>query len=401
MSPKPPARYCEFHLLHALPASCLNRGEDNEPKTMKLGNTLRAMVSSQSWKRTIRQNIEDHLDEHAVRTRSIPPRLARTLRTAGWPEDLAQFAAMQVARCAGGEGLKTDPQEDHRTLAMTFTPDSVLHDLAALCEQHRTALEEAAASTTPDADSSKNTKKRGKNSPATPAALPDKAVNALLTSRTASINMFGRMLAGVPGGHVDGAIYLPPAFTVHTSNPQPDFFTAVEEWPEPGTSGSAHLQTAFFTAGVFYRYAAVNVTDLTRNLDDPAQAAHLLTLFAEEFITSLPQAKRTSTAPYTLPYLVHYAVRDRRPVSYADAFEQPVAPARTGGYTTPARDTLTRYAAAMTRLTGTRLRIAHGHAGTHDEPLKELGTPHTSYDALIASCAHAATQTPTPDPVTA
>jgi CRISPR system Cascade subunit CasC len=402
MPTPPPSRYLDLHALQTIPAACLNRGEDQEPKTLMLGHTVRALASAQCWKRVIRLNIENRLDEHAVRTRSIPPRLARALRTAGWPEDLATFAGAQVALCAGGDGLKTDPKEGGRTLAMVYANEHrLMSDLVALCEQHRIALHEAhqAAATQPEEKTKRGTKSKKKDE----KVLPEKAVNTVLTGRTATINLLGRMLAGVPGGHVEGAVHLAPAFTVHASDPQPDFFTAVEDWPEPGASGSAHLQTAFFTTGIFYRYAAVNVTELAGNLDHPGTTREMLALFAEEFITSLPQAKRTSTAPHTLPYLVHYAVRDRRPVSYAGAFEQPVTAARAGGYTDPARHTLVRYAAAMTRLTGTRLRIAHGHAGIHDDPLEELGAHHLSYDDLVDAAVTAGCTTPASEfgPVTA
>jgi CRISPR system Cascade subunit CasC len=395
-----PGRFLDLHALQTLPASCLNRSEDNEPKTLLYGNTVRAMVSPQCWKRVIRTNLEDRLDEHAVRTRMLPARVSRRLRSAGWPEDLARFAALQVVRCAGGDGLATDPQAADRTLAMPFLPESVLQGLAELCDTYRADLEDAAAEAARPATSTDDTattapkRQTKKKKPELPAVLPVKAVNALVTSRTATINLLGRMLAGIPGGHVSGALHLAPAFTVHTSDPQPDFFTTVEDWPDSHDSGSAHLQTAFFTTGVYYRYATVNVTELTGNLDSaPGATARLLRLFTEEFLTSLPQAKRTSTAAHTLPYLIHYSVRDRRPVSYAAAFEQPVPPARTGGYTDTARQTLADYAAAITRLTGTTSRVAHGQAGIHQTPLDPLGTHHASYEDLITACTAAACPT--------
>jgi CRISPR system Cascade subunit CasC len=406
------ARYIDLHLLHQLPVSCLNRGDDQEPKTMRWGNTTRAYVSPQCWKRPVRHSMEEALDEYAARTRLLPLRVTHALERARWPHELAAFAGRQIARCANREGLKTDRGTSHRTQAMLFIPRTTLDDLVALCERHRPALEDAAATEAANAQAEteatgaaksngketvakKTTKAPKKQAPA--AVLPTKDVAALLRRRTATINLFGRMLAEIPDGHVESAVDLAPAFTVHPSDKQPDFFTAVEDWATPHDAhGSAHLQTAFFTSGVFYRFTTVNLTELTRNLDGSHTHAHeLLELFLDTFIYSLPQAKKTATAPHTLPYLVHYAVRDRRPISYAAAFEEPVRAPRSGGFTEPARDRLCDYAAAIARLTGQRHLIAHGHTGTHKEPAPHLGTHHFSYDDLIDACTTAAT-TPRP-----
>ncbi|MGW6471389.1 type I-E CRISPR-associated protein Cas7/Cse4/CasC [Streptomyces nigra] len=376
-----PARYADFHILHPLPASLLNRGEDDLPKTLLLGGVVRALVSSQSWKRAVRVRLEDVLDEHAARTRMLPLRVADALRAAGWPTELAAFAGTQIVRSATTEGLKTEENQRGITSATLYLPRDVLDDLTHLCSEHRPHLEEAlaketAAHTTP----AKGTRKKTKAE----AVLPTPRVASVIRRRTATINLFGRMLAEVPDAHVDGAVQMAPAFTVHASSPQPDYFTTVEDWAAPNESGSAHLQTAFFTTGLLYRYATVNLTELARNLNgDHDQALHLLRLFADAFIDVMPGAKKTSTAPHTYPHLVHYAIRDRRPVSYAGAFEQPVKHAPGGGYTTPAIATLSQHAAGLNRLLGTRRLLGCGYATLPPDPVDHLGTAHAGLDDLI------------------
>ena len=376
-----PARYADFHILHPLPASLLNRGEDDLPKTLLLGGVVRALVSSQSWKRAVRVRLEDVLDEHAARTRMLPLRVADALRAAGWPTELAAFAGTQIVRSATTEGLKTEENQRGITSATLYLPRDVLDDLTHLCSEHRPHLEEAlaketAAHTTP----AKGTRKKTKAE----AVLPTPRVASVIRRRTATINLFGRMLAEVPDAHVDGAVQMAPAFTVHASSPQPDYFTTVEDWAASNESGSAHLQTAFFTTGLLYRYATVNLTELTRNLNgDHDQALHLLRLFADGFIDVMPGAKKTSTAPHTYPYLIHSNLRDRRPVSYAAAFEQPVKHAPGGGYTTPAVTALSEHAGALNRLLGTRRLADSGYATLHNTPVEHLGTAHAGIDDLI------------------
>lgn len=386
-----PARYIDLHALHPMPASLLNRGEDNEPKTLLLGGAMRAMVSSQAWKRAIRLMAEEELDEHAARTRNLPLRVADALREAGWPQDLAAFAGAQIVRSATKEGLRTEEKQGGITSALLYLPRDVLAEMTELCEEHRPQMEEALAHQAAAAAAPPKGGRNKKTASAVPAVLPTRTVASLIRRRTATINLFGRMLAELPGAHVDGAVQMAHAFTVHQSDPQPDYFTAVEDWAGPEEAGSAHLQTAFFTTGVLYRYATVNLTELIRNLNgDEDQALRLLALFTEAFIESLPQAKKTSTAPHTLPHLVHYAVRDRRPVSYAAAFEVPVRQAPGGGYTLPAVQALSQHASALNRLLGERRRIAHGYATHQQTPVDHLGTAHASFEDLADALTSAA-----------
>ncbi|MGI5473351.1 type I-E CRISPR-associated protein Cas7/Cse4/CasC [Streptomyces sp. CA-132043] len=375
------SRYAELHALQCYPLSCLNRGQYDEPKTLDFGGTVRAAISSQCGKRHWRMELEEELGEPAARTRRVPPRVIAALRQRDWPADLADFAGAQIARSAKHKGLRTQPQADHLTEAMLYQPTTqLIEDLVALCETHRASL---AAALTADP----------KDDPG--ALLPTEQVIAGLLKRTATINLFGRWIAELDGADVPGAVQAAWSFTTHTSAPQPDFYTAVEDWPAPGDHGSAHMANTFHTAGVFYRYATVNLTELLHNLEGNLKAtAELLTLFTKAFIMTVPQAKRTSTAPHTVPHLVHYVIRDRRPVSYADAFDQPVQAAPRGGYLAPTRRALTDHAAALDQLIGTRHRISHGYATLCPEPLKPLGTRHTSFEELAAACTASATAPP-------
>ncbi|MFI9780495.1 type I-E CRISPR-associated protein Cas7/Cse4/CasC [Streptomyces sp. NPDC051956] len=387
-----PARYLDLHILQAVPAANLNRDEFQDPKSITYGNAERTFVSSQAWKRPIRLAVEDELGEYAARTRTLAHVLADRLKDTDWPDTLADFAAAQVVLSAKKDGLKHEP--DFRTKAMLYLPQAVLDDLAALCQDNRAELEEALATHTAEAaDDSK--KKRKEPAP----VLNSKQVAHHLTRRTASINLFGRMLAELSDGHVEAAVQMAPAFTVHRSAPQPDYFTAVEDWPQPGDRGGAHLETAFLTAGVFYRFTTINITELLNNLTrdaHPDTARDLIELFTWHFIMAMPGSRKTATAPHTIPDLVHYTVRDARSISYSAAFEQPVQADTRGGHLAPALTTLTNYATAIDRLVGTRRRIAHGHATTGTPLNDPLGTHHPSFDDLTAACATAALTAHTP-----
>ncbi|WP_377271634.1 type I-E CRISPR-associated protein Cas7/Cse4/CasC [Peterkaempfera sp. SMS 1(5)a] len=378
------ALYIDLHALQSVPFANLNRDDLGQPKTVRYGNTERIRVSSQSWKREIRHEVEDQLGEYARRTRLVPGKVAESLRTAGWPTGLAQFAGEQVARSAG-KGLKTE--EGGKTSVLLYLPASAIDELAALCQRHRDALEAAAERTQSAAGKGKA---KGK-ADGSEAVLPTDEVTALLKGRTATIDLFGRMLAELPGGKVDGAVQVAHPFTTHGSDPQQDFFTAVDDWLPAEETGSGHMQTAEFSAGVFYRFSTVNVEDLVTNLDgDRDRAQELVKLYIDAYLMSLPQAKKNSTAPHTIPDLAYIAVRTRRPVSFAAAFEQPVGPQLSGGFSQASRQALAEYAVAVDRLTAGRGRIAHAHAGIEDKPIDGLGTRHTSFPDLVDAAVQAA-----------
>lgn len=283
---------------------------------------------------------------------------------------------------------------------MIYTAEAhLIDDLVALCASHRTQLQEALAATTApkngtegEAEDEENTApkrdvkgKRKAEENTTPRTLPGKEVGRILARRTACIDLFGRMLAGHEDSRVAGAVQMAWAFTTHTAERQPDFYTAQEDWGEPGDRGSAFLSTAFLTAGVFYRYASVNLTDLIAARGGRQDALDLLGLFINAFLYARPGGKQNSTAPNTLPDTVTYTVRDSCPVSYADAFDQPVRADRHGGYLAPSRRALSAHAATSDRLAGTRDRIGHGHTTAHTSPLEHLGPHHAGFHALTAA----------------
>ncbi|MFJ2769187.1 type I-E CRISPR-associated protein Cas7/Cse4/CasC [Streptomyces sp. NPDC087300] len=367
--------FVDFSAIQSVPAANLNRDDLGSPKTVTYGNVSRIRVSSQSWKRVIRHGVEHDLAERAARTRLVPLKVKEALQRFGWPAELAEFAGAQVAASAGKKPLKTE--KAGHTSVLLFLPESGIDELTAVCAEHREALEKALDKKNPG------------------AVLPPARIEEILKRRTASISLLGRMLAELPGANVDGAAQVAHAFTTHASEPQRDYFTAVDDWLGESETGSGHLDTAEFSAGVFYRFASVNVTDLLTNLDGDRKAARtVLASFADQFLMSLPQAKKNSTAPHTIPDLAYLAVRTGRPISLAAAFETPVAADRTGGHSAPSRQALAAYASDINRLTGNRNRPFHGHAGVSGAPLEGIGSAYTSFPDLTEVAIAAALPEP-------
>jgi CRISPR system Cascade subunit CasC len=362
--------YIDIHALQTVPFANLNRDDLGTPKTLMYGDAERTRVSSQSWKRAVRHEIEQRLGQPAVRTRRLIQGIATRLTAQGWDEKLAVAAGQQVMLSAGKEAIKVE--DDEVTTSVTFyLPAAGIDELAALVSGHRDAIEAQA----------------GKKKPA--PVLPKDRVENILRSRNGTIQLLGRMLAELPGAEVDGAVQFAHAFTTHATTVETDFFTAVDDIPKPGDHGSAHMNSGQFSAGTFYRYANIGLGTLTANLDGDLDAARELTAeFLRAFITTVPAGKQNATAAMTIPDLVYIAVRGDRPVSLAAAFEDPVR--SQAGYAGPSREVLSSYAARLHEYWGSDGLNWHGHAAISGKPADGLGGRVTALTGLTATAVAAA-----------
>ncbi len=372
------ARFIDIHVVQSVPFANLNRDDNNSVKTVRYGDTDRTRVSSQSWKRAVRQYFQQNTGEQALRTRRVGARLAHLLENErGWPTDLARRAGQHAA---AGSSIKFEVGKNEPvvlTNAMVYVPETAVAELADLADEFRTELEAAK-------DIKKSTDK---------SVLPQDRIDAILRSRNGVINLFGRMLAEVDDAGVDGAVQVAHALTTHGTDVELDYFSAVDDvtstWGD--TTGSAHMGHTEYSAGVFYRYATLDLADLLSNLGgDRAAAKELAQAFIEAFILSLPQAKKTATAPHTIPDLVHLSVRSNRPLSYAAAFEKPVRSHDGGGYAAASRTALDTYATAANKLLGGRGIVAAGWASLEEKDLTGLGARTESFPELIDLAVNAA-----------
>ena len=388
------ARHIDIHILQTYPYSCLNRDDANSVKTLTYGGVERTRLSSQSQKRPIRLAIEAELGQQSLRTRRLSARLAHHLaQERGWPAELAERAGDHLVAASSVEtdapdeptskNAKPKPVGPLSTKAVVYLPESAIAEFAQLAEEHRAALE-----TAPDLKTLKS------KEAAAASVLPTDKVDAILRSRNGVINLLGRMLAEVGGSEVDGALHLAHAFTTHETETQLDYFSLVDDitalWND--TAGSAHMNTNEFSAGTFYRYLSLDLAELLRNLkDDQSSARELTKSLLAHSILAIQGAKHTSTAPFTVPDLVHLAVRDDRPYSYAAAFETPVPNGEAGGFVAGSLAALSGHAEAVARFIGqTHAPRYLGYASLHSKDLSSLGTHEDGIDELIsAALAHA------------
>ncbi|MFE1100627.1 type I-E CRISPR-associated protein Cas7/Cse4/CasC [Nocardiopsis alba] len=391
---QPHAYYVDVHILQSVPVSALNRDDLNAVKTVDYGGVRRTRVSSQSWKRALREAFQQEIGQFATRTRRIGKAVADVLQEKhGWDgKDARRGGAHIVA--ASGIKFEVVKEPDHEgyevtTNGLVYLPSESIEELADLAAENRDKIKK---------------KKIAKASDT--SGIPTGDVHEIIRRGNAVIHTFGRMLAEVDEAGVDGAAQVAHAFTTHRSDLQVDYFTAVDDLTsEWGETGSGHLNEAEFSAGTFYRFATLDLRALVTNMglitdvgkvrasENPREhfqdARNIVGSFLSSFIRSLPQAKKNSTAPHTAPDLVHLSVRRDRPLSFAAAFETPVRHAQGGGYGAASREQLVEYAKTATALMGSDRVLTAQWAGTGQD-VEGLGPRAGSFDALVEAGVEAA-----------
>ncbi|TDD96410.1 type I-E CRISPR-associated protein Cas7/Cse4/CasC [Actinomadura rubrisoli] len=338
----------ELHILQTVPPSNLNRDDTGTPKSAVYGGVRRARVSSQAWKRATRKVFQELLDptELGVRTRRLAELLGKRIRglDKSIPEDQAWAVAAATITAATGakiEPLKRNTKEGEPEPApeakyLIFLSARQLDALAELAVQGRDDI----------AAFFKNKENKA-------------AAKQLANSRhSVDIALFGRMVADGSDINVDAAAQVAHAISVHRVDVESDYYTAVDDHKEreEDDKGAGMIGTVEFNSATLYRYAALDVDLLRRNLgkglreDDPADVPvrRAVEAFVRGFVESLPTGKINTFGHHTLPDAVVAKVRSTRPVNFVGAFERPCrANEDSGGHVLEASERLAKQIPAI------------------------------------------------------
>jgi CRISPR system Cascade subunit CasC len=295
--------FVNLHVLISHSPSCLNRDDMNMQKTAVFGGVRRVRVSSQSLKRALRTSdyYRNHLGECSIRTRELG-RLRDALVKALAERFPAELVSRTLELTSGKEGLAEN------TIGDAVAPWSIA-EFSRLCELVQRAEAE-------DTDTKKLEKLVAQEAASLKQAM----------AQNIDIALSGRMATSGLMTSVDGAMAVAHAITTHAAESDIDWFTAVDDLiVDSGEVGAGHLDTQEFSAGVFYRYASVNLRQLQDNLGGASRdralevAAHALHLLS----TIVPSAKQQSFAAHNLADFAMVTLADQ-PISLSNAFENPI-----------------------------------------------------------------------------
>lgn len=372
--------FVNYHILISHNSSCLNRDDMGMQKTAVFGGTRRVRISSQSLKREMRKpRIEEHtnsywkqnLGEPSIRTRDLS-KLNEKFITALGDEFEPAFVTEAIDRFVKTTKSATNDTEDdaadEEAVESTEKTDTkkadkkiavapwVTNEIREICcvikavkdegisDEELKKLEETFSKQKKKKKSLEDLREEfiGKKIEKQLKEKAEAVKNALASA--VDIALFGRMATSGLMTSVDGAMAVAHAITTHTVDGDIDWFTAVDDLiQDSGETGSGHLDTQEFSAGVFYRYASLNLSLLQKNLGvDRQRALEIAKHFLHLLATTIPSAKQNSFAAFNLTDFACVSLSDM-PISLANAFEEPVARGQKGGFRKPSIDAFCDY----------------------------------------------------------
>lgn len=360
-------KHLELHIIQSVPVACLNRDDLNSPKTAVFGGVQRARVSSQSWKRAIREMAEKDVDKSSQfkgkRSRLFIEKISSALLKLGETETIANCLAL----CAGHYLAKLDPKQDGKVKTLVFLSpfeyEIFANLLFTLNDDDKKKLTDAVANidkeklssdddNDTDVDEEEPEKKKKDKKKLTPkqfsklvakiiktpiekAFKQEKKETKSLPKDAADIAIFGRMVANDHSLTVEAASMFSHALSTHKADNEIDFFAAVDELQPKEESGAGMTGTLEFNSATYYRFAALNM-DMLADKDHlgsmtKEERQTVIRTFIEATVKAIPGARKNTMNSNTLPAYVVGVVREKgHPIQLVNAFEQPVRPSMKG-----------------------------------------------------------------------
>lgn len=356
-------KHLELHIIQSFPVACLNRDDLNSPKTAIFGGVQRARVSSQSWKRAIREMTKemDTAMFKGNRSRRMVSELVTRLEEKGVKKNVAVIIGEQVADIVETLDSKTDADGYKKIKTLMFFSDAeynavvnaVTDEIRTLAEKVKSSLDAVDASTetlkklngdvkqeAAKQELEKLEKELDKDKKGLAKAFGDKAIRDAIKSvqlkDAADIALFGRMVANDHSLTVEAASMFSHALSTHKTDNEIDFFAAVDDLQPKEESGAGMTSTLEFNSATYYRFTALNLDMLadTDHLESMTKEERqtVVRTFIEATIKAVPGARKNTMNGNTLPAYVLGIVRDAgHPVQLVNAFENPVRSSQ--GYT--------------------------------------------------------------------
>lgn len=327
----------ELHYLQNFAPSNLNRDDTGSPKEAFFGGTRRLRISSQSFKRAMRQDFAQRqiLSEAELgeRTKRAHKEIARRIQAEGSAAE-QRLAAAELA--LGGLGL---PVKDGKSQYLLFLGRDELQRVADIVSNNWSEFQAAV----PEPETESGKKKKASKKAALSGDLNAQLKGALNGSKAVDVALFGRMLADLPDRNADAAAQVAHPISTHALRErQYDFYTAVDDLKPQDNAGADMLGTVEFASATVYRYAVIDLQKLLNNLQGDKELLEKgLRAFLYASIYAAPTGKQNSFAAHNLPALMVQVVRtNASPRNLANAFEKGVVPERGSGYLKPSVEAL-------------------------------------------------------------
>jgi CRISPR system Cascade subunit CasC len=359
----------EIHMIQNHSPSNLNRDDLGAPKTCIFGGVTRARISSQCLKRSIRRSgafKSAMANGGGVRTRSLVREIARRASGSEHPPDVLTNRIRRVFE-EGGLTFTNVEGDPNATEILWFLPNSAIDKMADSVRSNTGDLAASIASILGERPS-----------------VPDIALSGRMTEFDAQ-----GPFENIGSFRVEAALAAAHAISTHEVINEVDYFTAVDDLAT-GT-GAGHVNEAMFSSACFYKHFCIDWDQVLKNLgNDVALATLTVRQFLYAAAMSTPSGKQKSFAAFNPPegVLVEIKTEQRLPVSYANAFADPVPPRSPRGLIGESIARLGQHVHDIANgygITATRLWFSpsNRHSFTYVEGKKEM--PVIDDDGYISS----------------
>ena len=336
----------EFHILQSFPVTCLNRDDVGAPKTAMVGGTTRSRVSSQCWKRYVREAMRDFGANLGTRTKYIAKLIADACYLDG-----KNGATLEQAQACGakieqifikkskdekkvkkskGAGKNEDVAEDAESdeTANNEKTDTLLF----LSPKEVSILAEAfkAQKFNPD-EVIKDKNHPIKDVERLIGSKVDKNIDAV------DIALFGRMVAQAATLNVEAAASFAHAISTHKVTNEVEFFTALDDKSEE--PGSSHMGSLEFNSATYYRYVSLDIGQLWQTLAGQ-NIPESMEKFIKALFVAVPNARQTTQSGASPWEFARVFVRNGQRLQVP--FETAVKP-QDGGFLEPSKKALCEY----------------------------------------------------------
>ena len=310
--------FLDIHVIQTLPPSNINRDDTGSPKTAVYGGVRRARVSSQAWKKAMRDYFKDKADNGylGVRSKRIVEYVAKKI--------------LEIDKTLSFEEAEKKSLEAFTSAGFTITEENKLPTLFFLGDRQASDFARAAIDNVKD------------------AAILHKIIK---DNVSIDIALFGRMIADKDLNRViskenekskkiidngenevsrislneDASAQIAHAISTHGVQTEFDYFTALDDLSKDAKPGAAMIDTIEYNSSTLYRYGNVALHEFYHQMkENKEETKKAIILFVEAFLKSLPSGKINSFANQTIPSSVVVSLRKDRPVSLVSAFETPI-----------------------------------------------------------------------------
>jgi CRISPR system Cascade subunit CasC len=299
----------ELHLIQNHAPSNLNRDDTGTPKEALFGGVMRARISSQCLKRSVRRSdlFQSAFDAGhlASRSRQIGTRLLPHLKSLGCDDAVAKSIMQKATGLGSGKCSNAGEFMTRQTMFLAEEEIARLaRQLLAIHDRDPAAFEKL-------------------EHDALEKELEDRTI-----PRSVDIALSGRMTTSAAFEDVTAALQVAHAISTGKVERQLDYYTAVDDLASAGDLGADMIGDIEFNSATYYKYFSLDWRQFLENLGgDREIARQAVRAFLMAATLTTPTGKQNSFAAHNPPDAVFAEVkRQRIPIHYGNAFVKPVRP---------------------------------------------------------------------------